>query len=1233
MPEVSNRSLAVAALLVAGIGSAAVADRILRRRRQEQVLRPSSDWSEKQVQKWLRSIGVSEGTVSAFRREGIVGSTLKRLSEQDIQMLSVSTKDSELVCGALRKVGETDCIGNFLEQAQGMFAQLATRRVKTKEERLHQLQSVLYAFKSFQMLPADQQTAALLRMSKQVSEACNLAEESGENNGDEELDPSPASSDPGVESGRELGTAENGLPTIVSLMVRLRNLFAAVKEEMNSSESFASRLDRIREMDQELRVIQGEAQEADESDLRSTLLTVSSTVEKLLQQMAEIGEHEKELNRAGDTSMAGGAEGREGRSAEQRNLSATLGTLTAVFQLLKSTEFRNMSSADRAKAASEMLEKVLQSKAEIEAMPGVENERVLRDLVDPLLTILRNLEDVPTAREGDVSEDFLEIRRFLMELANVVNASDLKSEANDAVREQVLQSVNEHLLKVERMLSTLPREERAAGAKMIQTIRASLREAGCPLTNSHSSVAGQQTVGGNSPGDELPKRIMADISGVVKFMQELPPLTLSNSEERNASLRGNLDLLSTTRNDALTLGAPGVPIVAFIDELTDKVYAILMEEQVEEVHDREAEEEDGKIDNEVESFIQTLHHIRQAIPNCKTLADIKPLRDIMERLLTADDQCATHWWKNAAVVKEIAWLKEYIDKFVDEHKYDTTQDAKVEGEGWDNLQVALQAIQQVPPQSLEDLLPYYSVLRGASAQGVGENHEASVENLKSAALSAMRRIYGVRDTTAVGGSQGLIDNLNTMSNTLCDPGAVSEVMIDDFQTTLNEIPTQPLSPKVKEAMGVIQNQIDLARDVLRAEEDNDAEAESDSERTTSEEWESQEEGVKKGSVSDSCAKEAVPITKLQRESEENTQSGTKTRSVERAEDPAVIERDLSLFPRIEAHVSLSPEEFATTCTPFDLNFIRLVLKRLETSSLISDESLRERVREAQKKLAAHLGESGEFPSEEKRGGNPLHVLATETETSSGEKGVKFVICTEAEAVKEKEDCKLKESLAADAHTSEQPSEADRARWDGQSLAILLNDPENTKEERKSVGHELSVLDDALVQNGFTVVDASPCLESREAFEKMLRSALSSKPNRLFVFRSSRKDSDKPDGIHFTDGTTINLGEVMEMTALAERAVLASCHPNRLEMNYRRDADIAPTVAVQLTPDAVAGLRRRRCAIFDGIFTPLVASFLEEERDRTMCPEDLIRSLVSATSSVPCVSGMNGGPAGMMGYFH
>lgn len=875
MPTASNLTLSVAAFLAAGAGSAVVAGRFLRSRNGGKETHPTREWSVKQVENWLRIFGVSEGTVDSFRVEGIDGMSLGRLSDMDIEMLSVSAKDAELISEALRSAEETDDVEGFLKETQSIFSQLAVTQVKSEEERHQELQSILYAFKSFKMLPAEKQGTALLKMSRQVSEACNCSERATVNVSNSLTSSLLPDVNLPIGSVGIVPEAENGLSTIVTLMMRLRNLFACVKEEMKSTEPITNRLDRIREMARELHVIQEGAQQAEDSDLRTTLLSVSSTVEKLLREMLELGKNEKKLSSRENctTGMTSDVECEQG---ERVNLASALGKLSKVFQSVRSTEFQNLSSANRQVAVGELLKEVLQTKREVEAIPGEEKEGVLRDLVEPLLGILRNLEHEPGSRNNGFSDEFQEIRGFLIELASVVNSPQFKSRSNDEVRQRVAMHVTEHLSNVEGMLDTLSDEERAGALQLIQAIYLSLKEEDNPQVDSDSSSLAPQTSGeSRSPSGDLPKQILADIQGVVKYMQEELPTTVQDAEERKISLHRNLGILSTARNNALTLGVSGRPLVVFIDELVDGLRSTWAGEEVEDVTELLEKENEGAVSKGIETFIIALQEIHECLPECKSIDDIKSLSAAMGRVISAADERDLPWRENSEARNAMISLKEDVDKFLAEHKYEEGGDAEDgDNKKWKHLGVALLAIEKTPPQSLEELLPYYSVLRGACAQADDEEGDKSVNALKSAVLSELRRIYGADGGIPVGGSQGLIDNLNCMSSALCDPRSTFSVMLDNFEGILNAVSTQSIAPAVKESINVIRNQIHLTNRALRAEEDEEEdededEDKSDSDSTSAGDCDEMENGDERDKLSDPDKSEVASDSEPKKSGEEN----------------------------------------------------------------------------------------------------------------------------------------------------------------------------------------------------------------------------------------------------------------------------------------------------------------------------------------------------------------------------
>lgn len=873
MPSVSNLTLSVATVVAVGAGSAAVAGCFLRSRDRGKETHPTSEWSVKQVQKWLRFFGVNEGTVDAFRMEGIDGRSLRRLSEQDIMMLSVSAQDAELISKALRSAEEPDSVEKFLKETQAIFSQLAVREVKTEEERHRELQSILYAFKSFKMLPGEMQGTALLKMSRQVSEACNLPERTTVSVSD-----SPTSSlhqdvNLQIESVGIVPEEENGLSTIVALMMRLRNLFAAVKEEIKSTEPITNRLDRIREMMRELQTIQERAQQAEDSPLRTTLLSVSSTVEKLLREMLELEREEKKFNN-GENNTTGLTSEVECEQGETVNLASTLGKLSKVFQSVRSNEFQNLSSGERQVAARELLKEVLQTKREVEAIPGEEKIGVLRDLVEPLLGILRNLGHEPESQNNGFSEEFQEIKRFLIELASVVNSPQFKLRSNDEVRQRVVMHVTEHLSNVEGMLNTLSDEERTAALQLIRAIYLSLREVNSEVNSDSSSLAPQTAGESESPRGDLPQQILADIQGVVKYMQEVFPETVQDAEVRKVNLHRNLNILSTARNNALTLGVSGRPLVVFIDELVEGLQNMSAGQEVEDVTEPLEKENEGAARKGIETFTVALKQIHQCLPECKDIADIKSLSATMGRVLSAADECDLPWRQNSEARNAMITLQEDVDKFLAEHKYEEGGDAEDgDNEKWKKLEVALLAIEQTPPQSLEELLPYYSILGGACAQVDEEECDKSANGLKSAVLSELKRIYGASGGMPVGGSQGLIDNLNAMSSALCDPRSACSVMLDNFEETLNAVSTQSVAPAVKESISVIRNQILLMKSALRAEEveeeEDEDEDKSDSDSTSARDSDEMEDEEERDKFSDPEKREAATDSEPKKSGEEN----------------------------------------------------------------------------------------------------------------------------------------------------------------------------------------------------------------------------------------------------------------------------------------------------------------------------------------------------------------------------
>lgn len=1205
-PHVSRAAVGIACLGVAvgvGVSVAAQAARRQTKSSAAEVDHPLRQWSEKQVSEWLVRIGVSEQTVKVFRGEVINGSGLLDLSEQDIVLLSANAKDAEAILNALRccpKGGELEA---FLNDTQAMFVSLATERPKSSEELSRQLFRVLYAFKSFQLLPKEAQVSALLPMSRQVASALKLQPVESVRDTDE-CDTADGRSD-----GPKVPLSDEA--SVAHLLLRLRELFSAVKSGSALALSPDERIKRVSGMLRELQSIQQAASTHSESEQRTMIFSVSKTVGDLLRQMLELAKQENEL-RAGGVEMDKEGDEEDQSSgdndiAEEGGIGPIVADLSKVFQFLTSSQFDSIPLSKRGAVVSMIVSDVDALKTRAESCDDAGKEEVLRELVVPLQELLASMQ-VPAPESA--SESFANVHGLLEDITSLIESPEFQQSTDVAVRQRVVEAVRGQLVRISETFDSLTDEERAVAEEMILPINAALKRA------TEGAEAGDAN-------NDVATRIMGNIELVMQQIQQPDFLTIA-ADERARAIHGALITLSTSRDDAVSLGVSGNPLVVFIDELVGRL-KVLSEHESDE--DAEADDQSPEESSEsIISFIHTLKKIHERVPLCRTKSELMPLMQMVERVITASDRCDVPWRDNAEAVAEVSGFLQDIQQFQAEHADDDDEVSAKE-----RAETALAAIRENPPQSMEELLPFYNVLCSVCSGGVEEGIE-SVAALQSCIREAAERL---QSSAADAGEEHLASNLMVMSNALRDE-QLPESVLQEFESTLNQLSEHPLNPKLTRAIEIIRGQIEIQREALKDDEEevsgsDNGEAVEDAEASIEADLQGEDSSKEPAKVDrheNVATKEEDTVVK-----DGGSPSAVKESMTENVvEDPSVLERDLSLFPRIEAHLALPPEKFATTCTPFDLSFIKLVLKRLSSSPSITDEALKARIRVTQERLAKQLGESGELETKPDTTQASLRVLATEKEMSNGSKGVNFLIRTESEAEEKPMDRQLMTELNDSAQVSEQPTKEDRSKWDGQSLAILLNDPENTKEERRSIGNELSVLDDALTQNGFDVVHASPSLQSRGSFEKMLRDAMKSNPSRLFVYNSSGKDSKTPELLKFEDGSSMSLGDVLNITEPAERTVVATCHPNRLDMNYRHDNHTGPSVAVELTPEAAAGLQSQRCAIFDGIFTPIVAQFLGNQRDQTMCPEDLMRWVVSTTSSSPCISGMRGGKAGQMGYF-
>eukprot|EP00796_Vickermania_ingenoplastis_P002350 gene2350-1479_t len=1298
---------------------------------------PSSRWTEQQVADWLLRLGVGERTAAVFRGEMITGDRLLELSDQDIVLLSATASDAERILTAVRAAPKPGALEQFLKETQAMFVSLAAGTPSTPAERAKQLHGVLYAFKSFQLLPADAQASALLPLSRQVTAALALVQQAAESGAslpprdaaagpegtgmsperlqstvhqlDEMLDkflmvarvglaqmPEDKAHDlkqrlleqaarveeisqsmpnsvgaPLKQKCAELRAALNRGPadgstavdgseevSMPQLVLRVKELFMALKDGEVTAMPPDARSKKLQDIREELHYIQEAANSQPESEHRTLVLSASKTVSHLAEQMqVALGESGLPQKGAGEVTYR---QGENDENEEDGSLQGTVSGLSRIVDYLNSSEFDAVPLDRRDAVVMVVAQDIERLRGQVEASEEPGKEEVMQQLVLPLQSLVISFQSASANEEP--SGSFEEVRSLLRDIYSVVTSSDLEGQPQEA-KDRIANAVRHQLVRIGSSLDTLSSTEKAAAEELILGINTALNQYAGSGEVSDASAASQ--------------RILGRVEDVMNTIQK-PEFNTATAEERAQTINDALMTLVMSRNEAVELGAMGRPLVVFIDDMVPSLEAMAENQQGEgdeenevearrkvftaltslagELESRNAatqgvspseldhfhrirdatntmphktEEERATLQRfdhaltaagsqtqmdsaSVVSFVQTLNKIKERVQVCQTTAQLRPLLQMMERVIAAADRCDVPWRENQEAAAAVAGLLEQIQHFQASHPEEDNTSVR------ERIEASLASIKSRPPQTMEDLLPYYEVLRHACASGVEETMEC-VEELQQAIREAVERVQ------QQGASKELVSNLLEMSNALKEED-LPESVLAAFETTLDDVAAKPLTPEVSSAVATIREQIKLQR-VRHAQDSCDV----DSEETHAEDDEADEPGK-----DSETSKEPSPHTGSSGSppgSVETPQSPVESAKRPAADDPSAtavevsqheretIERYISLFPRIESHAALPAEKFHSTITPFDLSFIKSVLRRLSSSPLVTDEALKQRINVTKERLEMLLGEEAKdeapAPNAAKASAPavPLHVAAHETQNAAGDKNVHFVIHTSEESGEHPKNNKLMKKLNREAQSSEQPSASDKSKWNGQSLAILLNDPNNNQDEMRSVGNELSVLDDALVNNGFSVVHASPALNRREDFEELLRGAMEAHPSRLFVYNCSGKDSDEPDKLTFGDGSSMQLGDVMDLTAPAERAVVASCHPNRLDMNYRHDEHMGPAVAVHLSPKAAESLQGRRCAIFDGIFTPIVADFLGADHgNATMCPEDLMRRIVSEASS-------------------
>eukprot|EP00796_Vickermania_ingenoplastis_P002353 gene2353-1482_t len=599
---------------------------------------PSSRWTEQQVADWLLRLGVGERTAAVFRGEMITGDRLLELSDQDIVLLSATASDAERILTAVRAAPKPGALEQFLKETQAMFVSLAAGTPSTPAERAKQLHGVLYAFKSFQLLPADAQASALLPLSRQVTAALALVQQAAESGAS--LPPRDAAAGPegtGMSPERLQSTVHQldemldkflmvarvglaqmpedkahdlkqrlleqaarveeisqsmpnsvGAPlkrkclelkalltnscgkgaaaaekmTMPQLMLRVKELFTALKDEDLMALPLPARRERLQDMHKELRFIEEAANAQPESEHRTLVLSVAKTVQQLMEQMMSLNETEAGL-RSQSTAHLGTAgrasvEEAEGNTSKE-SLEDIVSDLSNIFQFLNSNEFESIPAERRSQVVGMVARDVEALKARVEASEDAGKEQVLRDLVAPLLDLLRAMQ----GDEGEEVSNFEAIRGILIEIGELVHSNDFEL-AEEGEKRRLVAAIRQKVEAVKVAFDTLTAEERTVAEGLVYPILEVLDNA---VQVEELEVAAEAVSSvSNAPSQDAatPESVMNAVRSAVDRLKDPSFFTLPEAE-RKSVVKESVDVLSAARKNAVKLGVRGNPLLLVID--------------------------------------------------------------------------------------------------------------------------------------------------------------------------------------------------------------------------------------------------------------------------------------------------------------------------------------------------------------------------------------------------------------------------------------------------------------------------------------------------------------------------------------------------------------------------------------------------------------------------------------------------------------------------------------------